>query len=87
MVFLESRETEGPRMKRGKLRDNAVYLVLDLFGALGESRNIFLPDVILDPVSRLRPMPGVANTLNSLLPVWLIAGSLQAIRNARKQVA
>lgn len=66
-VFLESRETEGPRMKRGKLCDNAVYLVINLSGALGESWNVFPSDVILDPISRLPPMPSVANMLNSLL--------------------
>jgi hypothetical protein len=71
MVFLEPRETERPGVKRGELRDNSVYFVLDLLGALGERRNVFLPDVILDPVPPLRPMPSIANMLDSFLPIWL----------------
>src|SRR5690606_37596852 len=80
MVFLEPRETERPGVDGGKLRDNAVYLVLDLFGALGKCRNVFLPDVILDPVPRLRPMPGIANTLDSLIPIGLVVGLFQGFR-------
>ena len=34
MVFLEPRETERPCVKRGKLGDNYVYLVLDLLGTV-----------------------------------------------------
>ena len=84
-ISLSREKAERPGMKRGKFRDNAVYLILDLFGALGERRNVFLPDVILDPVSRLRPMPGVANALDSFLPIWLVAGLFQGIRELRKQ--
>ena len=87
MVFLEPRETERPGVKRGQLRNDAVYLVLDLFGALDERGNIFLPDVILDPVPRLPPVPGVANALDSLLPMGLIAGLLHGFRELRKQAA
>jgi len=74
MIFVKTREAERPSMKRGKLRDNSVYLVLDLFGALSERRNVFLPDIFLDPVPCLRPMPGVNNVLNSALPIRLVAG-------------
>ena len=87
MVFLEPRETERPGVKRGKLRDNAVYLVLDLLGAFGERRNVLLPDVFLDPVPRLRPMPSIANALDSFLPIWLVAGLFQGTRELRKQTA
>src|SRR5690606_4668582 len=50
MFSFQPRETERPGIKRGKLHDNAVYLVLDLLGALGEGRSVFLPDVFMDPV-------------------------------------
>lgn len=56
-------------MNRGKFCDNAINRVFDLFDAFGERRNIFLPDVILDPVPRLRPMPRVTNMLDSFLPI------------------
>src|SRR5690606_26154323 len=65
MVFVEPRETERPSVKRGQLRNDAIYLILDLFGALGERGNIFLADVNFDPVPRLRPMPSVTNALDS----------------------
>lgn len=72
-------------MKRGQLRDSAVQLILDLFGPPGESRHILLPDVLLDPVSRLCPVPGIADMLNPHLPAGFIAGGRQAVHKARQQ--
>ena len=85
VVIIHSRETERPGVKRGQLRNDATYLILDLFGALDERGNIFLPDVIFDPVPRLRPMPSVTNALDSFLPIWLVAGLFQGLRELRKQ--
>jgi hypothetical protein len=84
MRLFQSLKAECPRMKCSELRDNAVYFVFDLFSSLGERWNVFLPDVLFNPMACLSPMPSIINLLDPLIPFWITTSSLKAICKAWK---